>query len=75
MKVLAGECPGFLRLGQVRTKFLIAGGIGNHLGNRLTGPQQLQLAIGQLTVITDSGATVEQQEQRTRKQNAQNAIK
>jgi hypothetical protein len=59
----------------VRTQFLIALGIGYHTGNRLSCPQQLQLATGQLAVVADAGTTVEQQKQHTRKQNAQNAIK
>ena len=75
MQLLAGKRPGLLRLGQMRTQLLIAGGVGNHVGNWLSSPQQLQLATGQLAVIADAGATVEQQKQHTRKQNTQNAIK
>ena len=74
-QMLAGERSCLLRLGQMRTQLLIASRVGNHLGNRFPSPQQLQLTTGQLAVIAEAGAAVEQQKQRTRKQNAQNAIK
>ena len=60
MQLLAGECPGLLRLGQVRTQHRIARRIGKHLGHRLPGPQQLQLTAGQLAVIADAGAAAEE---------------
>jgi hypothetical protein len=75
VQLLAGECPRYLRLGQMRSQFLIALWVGNNAGHRLPSSQQLQLTTGQLAVIADAGTTVEQQKQHTRKQNAQNAIK
>ncbi|MCY1358246.1 hypothetical protein D9M69_447750 [compost metagenome] len=75
VQLLAGEGSGLLRLLQVCAQFLIARRVGNHAGNRLPGPQQLQLAAGQLAVIAGAGAAVEQQKQQARKQNAKNAIK
>jgi hypothetical protein len=74
-QLLAGERSGLLRLLKVCAQVLVTRRVGNHAGNRLPRPQQLQLATGQLVVVADAGATVEQQKQHTRKQNAKNAIK
>jgi hypothetical protein len=59
----------------MRAQFSVAAGVGNDLLHRLPRAQQLQLAAGELAVIADAGATVEQQKQHTRKQNRKNAIK
>ena len=75
MQVLAGKSPGLLRLDQVRAQFRIAARVGNHAGDRFAGLQQLPLTAGQLAVIADACATVEQQKHHTRKQNPKNAIK
>nr|BFD38764.1 hypothetical protein FFPRI1PSEUD_02630 [Pseudomonas sp. FFPRI_1] len=73
--MLAGKGPGPLRLGQMGAQGRVAAGVGNHLGHRYPGPQQLQLATGQLAVISGAAATVEQQKYQCRKQKAQKRIK
>ena len=60
MQLLAGERPRLLRFGQVRAQHRVAGRVGNHLRNRLPGAQQLQLPIGQLSVVTDAGAAIDE---------------
>ncbi|MNN55362.1 hypothetical protein D3C81_1702350 [compost metagenome] len=75
MQMLAGKGTGLLRLRQVGAQSGVAARIVDHLFHRLARPQQLQLAAGQLRVIADAGATVEQQKHHTRKQNPKNAIK
>jgi hypothetical protein len=75
VQMLAGKGAGLLRLRQVLAQCRVAARVGNDFFHRLARPQQLQLAAGQLAVIADAGATVEQQKQHTRKQNPKNAIK
>ncbi|BCT30553.1 hypothetical protein PproGo58_00480 [Pseudomonas protegens] len=73
--MLAGKGTGPLRLGQMGPQGRVAGGVGDHLGHRRASPQQVHLAAGQLAVVRNAAATVEQQKRQGRKQKAQKRIK
>ena len=65
---------GALGLLQVLAQLGIGGGIGDHRGYRRACLEQLPLAAGELAVVTEAAATVEQAAQQQGNKQAKNAV-
>ncbi|MCY1421840.1 hypothetical protein D9M71_375050 [compost metagenome] len=71
----AGKGPGILRLGQALTQPGVPGRVFEQRLHALAGTQQLQLPVGQLAVVVQGGATVQQQGAQQGNQGQADAVK